>query len=425
MKVDLQAVKALENDLDSVVIERIATAADRIVAAKERGGKVAVVTGSGPNLHEGVTTLIAELMRVGIIDGVTTSSATLSHEMAGTLDKVKRCQGLPLGLDKFYLPRGYEFELTVMSDEDIREIAQHMPLDFDLIEKLKKAEGKTIIKAAGNLGYPMGLWMEHFAMELCQLAHGYGATLEEVAGLGADERTMIGIGARKGLPVMVTIPQLIGGGLVGLNIADSIGITERATRLARMLSNADVIIESGVALTQEIHDGPFERYTGHGGWSAWHGHFTYTLEGKTLVRIDLDPALEMVCEAEREGSAVQQAIANGMPKTKLFKTPFRMEMSGFARHEGSIPIISDIGVAWPLIACRVAEKLGINLEFISFPQGTEQGKAMREYIVNEVRPVKRDLVLKGLAQKTGWNTCTWADPNQNSPAPNAFPSHLR
>jgi hypothetical protein len=37
------------------------------VGGKGRGGH-----GSGPNLHEGVTTLIAELMDKGIVDGVTT-----------------------------------------------------------------------------------------------------------------------------------------------------------------------------------------------------------------------------------------------------------------------------------------------------------------------------------------------------------------
>jgi len=36
------------------------TAVARIVDAKKRGGKVMLVIGSGPNLHEGVTTLIAE-----------------------------------------------------------------------------------------------------------------------------------------------------------------------------------------------------------------------------------------------------------------------------------------------------------------------------------------------------------------------------
>src|SRR5262245_47824045 len=70
--------------------EHLNRAIDAIVAAPQRGGAVVVVTGSGPNIHEGVTTLIAELIQKGIVDGVLTSSAVVSHEMAGTLDRVKR-----------------------------------------------------------------------------------------------------------------------------------------------------------------------------------------------------------------------------------------------------------------------------------------------------------------------------------------------
>jgi hypothetical protein len=247
-----------------------------------------------------VTTLIAELMRLGVIDAVTTSSAVVSHEMGGTLDKVKRFQGHLVGIEAWLLPRSGEFELTVMDDETLEQIARYMPVDMDLIERMRKVEGKTIIKAAGNLGYPVGLWLEQLSREINELAHSCGASFEEVAGLGADERTMIGMGARKGLPVLVTVPQLIGGGCVGLHIGDSISICERATRLARMLDNADVIIESAVALTQEVHDGPLERYTGHGLWSAWQGHYSFSLEGKKLIRIDLDPTLDTVCKVERE-----------------------------------------------------------------------------------------------------------------------------
>lgn len=399
MKVDKALLESLESRLDNTAQARVEAAADRIVSAKERGGKVAVVTGSGPNIHEGVTTLIAELMRLGVVDAVSTSSAVVSHEMGGTLDKVKRAPGAPLGVPEEILPRGGEFELSLMDPESYDELRHNMPVDLELIEKLRLAEGKTIIKAAGNLGYPMGLWLEHLSGEIASLARSSGASFEEIAGLGADERTMIGMGAKLGLPVLVTIPQLVGGGAIGLNIGDSISLRERATRLARMLAGADVIIESAVALTQEIHDGPFERYTGHGMWSAWMEHYTYSLEGKTLVRIDLDPALERVHEAERSGGAVQQAIADGLPKTKMFKVPFRMEMSGFARHEGSIPIIGDIGVVWPLIACRVAERLGISLEFLSYPQDTEQGKAMRETIVRDVKPLSRRKMLKGVEER--------------------------
>ena len=399
MSIERQKVEALRLQLDPVMLGRVDQAADNMAEIKERGGKIAVVTGSGPNLHEGVTTLIAELMRVGVIDAVTTSSAVVAHEMGGALDKVKRCLGVPLGLPARILPKGGEFELTVMEDAAIEEIARHLPIDRDLISRLRQAEGKTIIKAAGNLGYPMGLWLEHLSLEILALARARGLSFETVAGLGADERTMIGIGAAKGLPVLVTAPQLVGGAMVGLCIGDSLSLRDRAERLARMLASADVIIESGVALTQEIHDGPFETYTGHGLWSAWQGQYSYSLEGKKLVRIDLDSSLEKVCQIERDGRAVQSAIAEGIPKTKQFNVPFRMEMSGFARHEGSTAIIGDLGVVWPLMALRIAERLGLTLDFISYPQQTPEGKAMREAIVRDVQPLSRAKMLRGLEQR--------------------------
>lgn len=399
MSIERQKVEALRLQLDPVMLGRVDQAADNMAEIKERGGKIAVVTGSGPNLHEGVTTLIAELMRVGVIDAVTTSSAVVAHEMGGALDKVKRCLGVPLGLPARILPKGGEFELTVMEDAAIEEIARHLPIDRDLIARLRQAEGKTIIKAAGNLGYPMGLWLEHLSLEILALARARGLSFETVAGLGADERTMIGIGAAKGLPVLVTAPQLVGGAMVGLCIGDSLSLRDRAERLARMLASADVIIESGVALTQEIHDGPFETYTGHGLWSAWQGQYSYSLEGKKLVRIDLDSSLEKVCQIERDGRAVQSAIAEGIPKTKQFNVPFRMEMSGFARHEGSTAIIGDLGVVWPLMALRIAERLGLTLDFISYPQQTPEGKAMREAIVRDVQPLSRAKMLRGLEQR--------------------------
>lgn len=393
------ALAAVEEQLGGAVCERIASAAERIVAAKERGGKVVVVTGSGPNIHEGVTTLIAELMRLGVIDGVSTSSAVVAHELGGALDKVKRCAGTDVGAPADVLPRGGEFELSLMDADVLDEVRAHMPVDMELVTRLERAEGKTIIKAAGNLGYPMGLWLETLSGEIAELARARGASFEEVAGLGCDERTMLGIGAAKGLPVLVTIPQLVGGGAVGLNVGDSMSIRERALRLAQMLDSADVIVESAVALTQEVHDGPFERYTGHGMWAAWNGHYSYSLEGKTLVRIDLDPALEKACNAEKSGGAVQRAIADGLPKTKLFKVPFRMEMSGFARHEGSIPIIADIGAVWPVLAMRVCDRLGLEPEFMSYPQSTPEGAAMREEIVAQVKPISRRKMVARLGER--------------------------
>ena len=387
------AVERLEKTLSPVALQRIESAVERIVEAKQRGGKVAVVTGSGPNIHEGVTTLVAELMRVGIVDGVTTSSAVIAHEMAGVLDRVKRVDGRGVGVAEALLPHGGSFELTEMTGPALAKLGKELTLDEGLIERLGQAPGRSVIKAAGNLGYPMGLHMERLAAVVLRLAKARGESFETVAGMRADERTMLGAGARAGLPVLVTIPQLVGGGAVGLAIGDSISISERSERLAAMLGEADVIIESAVALTQEIHDGPFETHTGHGMWAAWDGQPTWSLEGKSLVRIDLDPALEKVWQAERDDKGVQEAINSGKPKTKLFEVPFRMEMSGFARLEGSVAITGDIGAVWPVMARRLAKALGVELAFVSHPQDTELGQAMREWIVNEIQTLDRERMM--------------------------------
>jgi hypothetical protein len=387
MKVDLDAIEALEHSLDPVQLERIDTAVERIIEAKQKGGRVVVATGSGPNVHEGVTTLIAELMRIGVVDGVTTSSAVVAHEMGGVLERVKRVDGGDVGIADYLLPHGGTFELTVLDDDTLELIASEFDLDRTLIERLIDTPGDEIIKAAGNLSYPMGLRIERLANRILSLALKGGQSFEQVAGQTADERTMIGRGARQNLPVLVTIPQLVGGGAVGLAIGDSISTSDRSARLASMLESADVIIESAVALTQEIHDGPFETYTGHGLWAAWRGQPTYRLEGKTLIRIDLDPALEKVWQLERDESSVQGAIDKGLPKTKLFNVPFRMEMSGFARLAGSIAITGDIGMVWPIIASHVVRRLGLELSFLSYPQQTPRGQEMRNWIVEHIRPM--------------------------------------
>jgi hypothetical protein len=239
----------------------------------------------------------------------------------------------------------------------------------------------------------MGLRTERLAREAEEIAKQLGSTLEYVAGLGADPMTMIGAGARRNVPVIVSIPQLVGGGSVGLAIGDAISITRRARLIADMLHRADVIIESAIALAQEIHDGPFETYTGHGLWAAWSGQSTYSLEGKCLVRIDLDPNLEAAWRQERQGAEVQKAVNLGLPKTKLTGIPFRMEMSGFARLEGSIPVTADIGVAWPVAAVALENELDLKLDFISAPQETDQGKLMREWIATSVVSVDRRRML--------------------------------
>ena len=91
-------INELYNSLNQQNKEWVDQSIEEIVQTKEKGGNIVVVTGSGPNIHEGVTTLIAELIHKGIVDGVTTSSAVVAHEMAGSLEKVHRVDGRKLGI---------------------------------------------------------------------------------------------------------------------------------------------------------------------------------------------------------------------------------------------------------------------------------------------------------------------------------------
>jgi hypothetical protein len=259
---------------------------------------------------------------------------------------------------------------------------------------MRRAKGNVIIKAAGNIAYPTGLRTETLAHEIQAMAEDQGVSFEQIAGYGADPHTMLGAGARNRRPVLVTVPQLVGGGRVGLAIGDSLSISERCKRVAELLASADVIIESAIALAQEIHDGPFETFTGHGIWSAWEGQQTYSLSEKKVIRIDLDPNLEKAWTQERKSKKVSDAVHKGLPKTKLMRIPFRMEMSGFSRIPGSLPIIGDIGVIWPLLANRVAKTLGIKLDFMSYPQSTPAGREVREWIVRHIQPISRERLMK-------------------------------
>jgi hypothetical protein len=390
MKPSNALIRRLHDSLPASTQDHLARAIRKIVAAKERGGRVVVVTGSGPNIHEGVTTQIAELIHKGLVDGVITSSAVVAHEMAGTLDRVKRVQieGDEPGIATI-LPRGHVFEITVLSPAHRLEMEKELPEGWDLYDRMSGREGNLVIKAAGNMAWPMGLRTERLAHEIRCIASQSGVSFEQVAGLGASPWTMIGAGADRNVPVAVSIPQLVGGGAVGIAVADTISIARRARLIADMLAGADVIIESAIALSQEIHDGPFETYTGHGIWTAWDHLPTYSLEDKTLVRIDLDPNLERAWDMERQDAEVQNAVDQGLPKTKRTGIPFRMEMSGFARLEGSIPVTADIGVAWPVLASALEQRLAVKVDFISAPQETEEGKRMREWITGEVAYLDR------------------------------------
>jgi hypothetical protein len=398
MAIDRKAIKSIQDSLSKKVLAGVKRAAEIIVKTKEKGGKVSAVIGSGPNLHEGVTTLIAELMHKGIIDGVSTSSAVINHEMAGTLEKVKRIDGLCLGFDNTRLPSDGRVEVTILSRGMLQEFEKIVEINENLYRRMRRAKGDIIIKVAGNMAYPSGLYTERIARDVLALSRKEGTPFEFMAGLGADHLTMIGAGAALNLPVLVTVPQLVGGGEVGLCIGDSLSISERCRRIADLLEESDVIIESAIALSQEVHDGPFERFTGHGIWADWEGVRTFSLADKKIIRIDLDTNLEKAWWYEHRSKSISNAVQKGLPKTKDLKIPFRMEMSGFARIPGSLPIVADIGDIWPLLATMVADLLGVKLDFMCYNQSTLAGEKIREWIVKHVRPIKKECMIKSLSQ---------------------------
>ncbi len=49
---------------------------------------------------------------------------------------------------------------------------------------------------------------------------------------------------------------------------------------------------------------------------------------------------------------------------------------------------------WPVLAHDVARDLGIELEFLSASQDTPEGSAMRDWIVENVKPLDSDRMLK-------------------------------
>ncbi|MCK5250540.1 MAG: hypothetical protein KAJ98_11280, partial [Spirochaetaceae bacterium] len=153
MDMNISSTEQFYKNLGKKSRENLDDAVSRIIEVKKRNGKVMLVIGSGPNIHEGVTTLVAELMNKGIVDSVTTSSAVIAHEMGGSLDRVKRVEASKLGfdLDSHFLPMGGVFEFSIMSDDTHNMLRKEMILDEDLLRKGEDTEGDVIIKAAGNM----------------------------------------------------------------------------------------------------------------------------------------------------------------------------------------------------------------------------------------------------------------------------------
>jgi hypothetical protein len=81
-------------------------------------------------------------------------------------------------------------------------------VDEGLLARLEAAEGKTIIKAAGNLGYPVGLWLERLSQgDHDPRARGGGCPSRRPrASARTVDHDWRGRGER-GLPVIVTVPR--------------------------------------------------------------------------------------------------------------------------------------------------------------------------------------------------------------------------
>ena len=140
-------------------------AAEQIVAVKERGGAVVAVTGMDTNIRAGCQpTLIAELIRKGITDGAHQFGGSRVHEMAGTLDRVEgtRAADHP-GLEDScppILPRSGVFETTEMTAAERAAIQAEVDGAGNLDDQIAALTGDVIIKAAGNMAWPMGLRTE-------------------------------------------------------------------------------------------------------------------------------------------------------------------------------------------------------------------------------------------------------------------------
>jgi len=347
----------------------VENAAERIIRVKKKGGRVAVHLEGRVNVHEGVTTLVAELMYRGIVDAVLTSAAIVNHEMSGVLERVKQVQWQDLAGHADLIPRNGLFEITLLSPALMEQIGQEVAIDISFYRALLSAPGEVVVRVAGHRAYPGGLRTEVMARDVGAWSRKCGVPFEQVVGYGADSMTMIGAGARLGLPVLVTIPNLAQGGAVGLAVGDSIALSERARRIGQVVDGATLIIESGVESPGNVYGGPFETSSGQGLWTGWQGGWTYSNEGMSLLRINS-------ASGERAG------VDDG---------PGPDPVPGWTdgRH-----LDGDIGKIWPVLAVRVADALGSELAFMSYSRSSPEGEKVRQWIVHNILPADKQAILR-------------------------------
>lgn len=341
-------------------------AAREIVRVKREGRRVAVILEDRLNVIEGVTILVAELMSRGVIDAVLTSAAIVNHEMSGVLDRVKQVRWRDVAGRPDLIPRDGLFEVTLLSAEVMEQIRQDVDVDISFYRALLSAPGDVVVQAAGGRAYPGGFRTDVVARNIGTWAKKAGVPFEQMVGYGADSMTMIGAGARLGLPVLVTVPNLMDGGSVGLAAGDSIPLSERACRIGRVVDGTALVIESAASRAGDVYGGPFETFTGEGLWTGWQGGWTYCDGGRTVLRIR--PA---------DGTA---------------EGPETADRPSVAARPGENELVGDIGKIWAVLAVRVADALGMELAFMNYSPSSPEGEKVCQWIVNNILPADGKLI---------------------------------
>ncbi|MBN2282978.1 MAG: hypothetical protein JXO48_03725 [Deltaproteobacteria bacterium] len=338
--------------------------ASLVEAKKRRQRVVAVITGE-VHLSRGITLLVADLMRKGIVDAVLTTAVIIDHEMSGVLEKVKRIEKPPAGLHREGGSADGVMNVALLSPRMIERFRDEMDIDVSSYRAMLGAPGTITVEPAGGGTWPGGKRTALLSGFVLSQSRHCRIPFEEMAGYGADPGTMIGAGARAGLPVLVP-PSCLDddGGAVGLAIRESLSPSERSGRVAEIMNRAHLIITST--------DGPgctFPAGFTQGG--PWGGG-----------------------EAPPECSGRRTIVLIDGPLHDVPPTPGDHR----AGEPESLIITGGLDTSWSLLAFRAAEALGITLDFVPCARGRDEGERLREWIAARIEPADKGMIERA-AQK--------------------------
>lgn len=345
---------------------RLDGAVASLVEAKKRRQRVVAVIAGEVHLSRGITLLVADLMRKGIIDAVLTTAAIIDHEMSGVLEKVKRIENPPAGLHREDGSADGVMNVALLSPRMIERFREEMDIDVSSYRAMLGAPGPITVEPAGGGTWPGGKRTSILSGFVLSQSRRCRIPFEEMAGYGADPGTMIGAGARSGIPVLVP-PSCLDddGGSIGLAIRESLSPSERSGRVAEIMNRAHLIIAST--------DGPgctFPAGFAQGG--PWDGSGEKTPEysgRRTIVLID-------------------------GPHSDVQLTPDERK----AGEPGSLIITGGLETSWSLLAFRAAKALGIALDFVPCARGRNESERLREWIAARIEPADKGMIERA-AQK--------------------------